>query len=250
MKILYKFRFLFLLGALLVACNDSPKKQETKPIEQTEIKKPELPSTLYVIAPSGLILRETADLDGKRIDKMAYGTKVDILSDQNINNLEVANIPGTMLKVKYRGTIGFAYSGYLTQFSAPQNGENANQYAQRLKTDFPSVNFTTDTKSTEGKTSKLILNLPARSWSEAYLIAKQLYNFPSTFDFPKISGPEESIVKGTPTRKNIVVSSLHIKRNGNALSEISYQEKGKNYSREVQIVQKEDQFVITEQITD
>ncbi len=252
MKASYTIFSLLLSLFLLYSCNDTPKEEKSIPTaEKVETKKPP-PSVLYVIAPSGLILRQQAALDSKRIGKMPYGSTVNVVSpDSTGNTLEVANIPGSMLRVNYKDTTGFAYSGFLTQFSAPKNGEHANQYAQRLKTDFPSVIFETKKGGTaDHAQTKLILTLPARSWSEAFLIAKQLFKLPAEFNFPRLSGPAESTVKGRPTGNNITSISLTAKRTGNSLSGINYTESAKTFERLVEITKKDGVFELMEQVTE
>ena len=242
---------LIALALILASCNDSPKKQQTKPTEKTEATKPESPSKLYVIAPSGLILRERANLDSKRIDKLPYGSAVKVISDQTDNSLEVANIPGSMLNVKYKDTSGYAYSGYLVKFPTPKRGENANQYGQRLKSDYPEVGFKTENKKNENDAStQLILTLPTQNWSEAFLIAKQLYDIPAEFEFPRINGPSQSTFKGSSSRKNITATSLTAKRTDDSLYEIEYSEAGKSFERLVKIIKNDSVFELTEEVTD
>ena len=244
----YKYTLLALLALSILSCGDSPKKETEQPPEVIAEKKPELPAVLYVIAPSGLILRKSADLNSERIDKIPYGGKVDVLTNELTTTLEVANIPGAMLNIKYGDTTGYAFSGYLTQFMTPGNGENANQYAQRLKSDFPEVQFNTD-NGVNNSGTRLVLTLPARDWAEAYLIAKQLFDLPTSFDFPGLKGPQKSVVKVAQARKNSPEASLTATRDKNSLVEINYTGGGKTYTTTVQLRKDGPLYKITQEVT-
>lgn len=94
---------------------------------------------MYVIAPSGLLLRKEDNVDSEQMGKMPYGASVKVLSRPDNSSIEVSGIEGHMIQVQYNDITGYAYDGYLTRFKVPQRKETPERYASRLKEDFPKV---------------------------------------------------------------------------------------------------------------
>ncbi len=74
--------------------------------------------TMYVYAFNGLNIREQQNMNAKVIKKIEFGQKVQILEiPENAydNAIEIENIKGNWLLVKYNNTIGYAFDGYLSK---------------------------------------------------------------------------------------------------------------------------------------
>lgn len=86
-----------------------PKSQNTPKTTKKEAAKPDL----YVIAKSGLKLRDAANLNAKALATVAYGAKVQWLSTDYKKKVKVENTEGYMAKVKADGKEGFMFDGFL-----------------------------------------------------------------------------------------------------------------------------------------
>lgn len=74
--------------------------------------------TMFVYAFNGLNIREQQNMKAKVIEKIEFGQKVQILEiPENAydNAIEIENITGNWLLVKYNNTIGYAFDGYLSK---------------------------------------------------------------------------------------------------------------------------------------
>jgi len=74
--------------------------------------------SLQVLAKSGLTLRDSASMNGKKITAMPFGSIVVGLS--TLTHWEVnGDRPGAWLEVSYNGQKGYAFSGFLTSLTIP-----------------------------------------------------------------------------------------------------------------------------------
>lgn len=89
----------------------------------------EFMAPLSVFAKSGLKLRETADLEGKTLTTIPYGTEIYVIDSLDAHlplydfsfvetkgDLKVGDMSSKMLKVLYDNKIGYVYGGYLLPF--------------------------------------------------------------------------------------------------------------------------------------
>ena len=76
-------------------------------------------STAYVYAPSGLKLRETPSMEGKKLASLPYGTKVKCLDGKIAEPFSVDGLTGNWQKVKYADLQGYLFDGYLAPLPAP-----------------------------------------------------------------------------------------------------------------------------------
>ena len=97
----------FLFFFILLAFALSVFAQETKP-------------DLYVIAKSGLKLREAASLTATPIQTVTFGEKVKWISTDYKKPVTVEGIKGYMAKVSYAGKIGYMFDGFLA-VNTPNN---------------------------------------------------------------------------------------------------------------------------------
>ena len=70
---------------------------------------------LYVLAPSGLSLREYGNLQSDKLAKMPYGTKVKVINAEDQSTMTVGGIKGGMDEVEFNHKKGFAFNGYLSK---------------------------------------------------------------------------------------------------------------------------------------
>lgn len=230
---------------LLMGCKE--EKQEEKIFPETvkpEVEQP-LSNFMYVIAPSGLLLRKEDNLDSEQVGKMPYGASVEVLSRPDNQSIEVAGIADHMIQVRYNDITGYAYNGYLTRFKAPQRKETPERYASRLKKDFPKVSISSGNEAKDkAPATSVQLVIPAGSWSEAYLIAKQLYDIPAEYNFPGLKGPDKSSLQSR--QEHAFSSTLEAERAANTLTSITYTESAKGFSRTVKITQDGALFTLTQ----
>lgn len=91
---------------------------------------------LSVFAKSGLKLRETANLEGKTLATIPYGTEIRVLENldaplplydfsmaETKGDLKVGDISSKMLKILYENKIGYVYGGYLLPFRQIKTNE-------------------------------------------------------------------------------------------------------------------------------
>jgi len=235
---------------LLTGCKEGKKEEKVFPeTVKTEAKVEQLlPNLMYVIAPSGLLLRKEDNLASEQLGKMPYGASVKVLSRPDNSSISVSGIKGHMIQVQYNDITGFAYDGYLTRFKVPQRKETPERYANRLKEDFPKVSAGSgnDEKDKTSTTSTQIV-IPAGSWSEAFLIAKQLYDIPAEYNFPGLEGPDKSSSKSN--QEHAFTSSLEAARAENMLTSITYIESVQGSSRTVKITQNDDLYTLSQNTT-
>lgn len=75
---------------------------------------------LYIIAKSGLKLREAASLTANPIQTVAMGEKVKWISTDYKKSVSVEGINGYMAKVQYAGKTGYMFDGFLA-VNSPNN---------------------------------------------------------------------------------------------------------------------------------
>lgn len=93
---------------------------------QTPEKMPVKNSDYFnVMAGSGLRMRGTPNLKGKKIMVIPYNAQIEKINDGksygtlSVKEFKGFNIEGEWVKVKYKNQEGFVFSGYLTQFPLP-----------------------------------------------------------------------------------------------------------------------------------
>jgi Bacterial SH3 domain len=79
--------------------------------------------TRYAAVKTGISIRENPDAKAKVLDKIAYGEKLaaDFYSD-SIVYINTEGIPGTWVKITYKGKKGYVVSSYLFPFPPPKQG--------------------------------------------------------------------------------------------------------------------------------
>ena len=195
---------------------------------------------LYVLASSGLSLREFGNLQSDKLAKMPYGTKVKVINAEDKATMTVGGIKGGMDEVEFNHKRGFAFNGYLSKYFPPELNITAKGYASELNQYFPDVMYSEEnggTASSPESTQSILL--PQAEWHDAFFIAQGLFDFPKEFDFPNPKGKDEQTVADSKPKKDVWTSELEIKRKDNTLEKISYVYKSKKLDNLV-VIEKTD----------
>ncbi|MEP6700918.1 MAG: SH3 domain-containing protein [Bacteroidota bacterium] len=75
----------------------------------------------YVAAKTGLSIRDKADVNGKVLDKIPYGTKITLLdNNEELNTIRTEGLLGYWRKVKYNNKTGYIIDSYLFPSAPPK----------------------------------------------------------------------------------------------------------------------------------
>ena len=201
---------------------------------------------LYVTASTGLSLREYANLQSKKLAVMPYGTKLRVIDAESNPTMNVSGIVGGMDQVEYNHKTGYAFNGYLSRFFPPDQNISAKGHALELNKYFPDVSYTEAVGgSVSAPTNTESISLPTQNWHEAFFIAKQIFELPSEFKFPRPVGEDLEIIKDSKPKKNSWVSELKITRKNNNFEKIEYLYSSKGFSKLVSIIHEGDSMKIS-----
>ena len=169
------------------SCKEKLPQQTEIALTQISAQSPPEKKTasLYVTAASGLSLRQYNNLKSQKLAVMPYGTKVEIVSLEANNTMNIRGIKGGMHQVLYNNKTGFAFSGYLSELFPPEPGANPKMYIADLQNTHPTASITELVGGTASEPSSTeTLLIPTTKWHEAYLIAQKLYDIPRDFAMP------------------------------------------------------------------
>lgn len=203
---------------------------------------------LYVTASSGLSLRAGSNLNSTKVLTMPYGAQLEFLSSPKDTEMVVAGIEGKMLKVTYQGAQGYAFDGYISALSPPQDHENIEAYAQRIHRDQdPAAMTKTANKKGENYGMTTSIEIPSKNWSETYKIAERLFNLPKSLR-PNFRTPlQESLITNKNKRERTFKDELAvIPTNNGSIKKMVYTYKLKDYSRTVTVTKELERFKIVE----
>jgi hypothetical protein len=214
------------------------KEVETNDLAIVETSIPETSSSyLYVTASTGLSLREYANLQSDKIGLMPYGTKVKVITSEENPTMMIGGIKGGMDQIEFNHKKGFAFNGYLSKFFPPERDISAKGYAGELQEIHDAVIYSESVEGTASEpTNTETLVLPTNQWHEAFYIAKELFDIPSEFVFPKQKGKDHKVIKDKKPKKDVWVSEFHINRKDNALEKLEYIYKAKKFESTVTIL--------------
>jgi len=239
---------------ILASCQNSSQKEQSTTTQSSNLYAEaivESPSSsnpnLYVTAGSGLSLRQGTNLKSKKILTIPYGSQIEHLSSPEHTTMTVAGITGDMIEAEYQGAKGFVFSGYLSSLAPPLEEENVEQYAKRLSTP-ERVIPVTKTKNPKGDAFGLTtsIELPAKSWGEAYLLGQSLFDIPKSIAVDLTNSSKATLSnpkKRTKTKIDEVVISRDDK---NQVNSITYSYALRDYGRTVTITQSGANYLITE----
>jgi len=114
---------------------------------QSALSKVYKPGTkLYVYAPTGLNLRDKADLSGKILTRALFNSKLTVLQAMSTAVFDVDGIPGTWVKVKHDslGLEGYLFDGYLSRI-VPDKGPFDG--LEKMLSNFLTIKSTTDQRT-------------------------------------------------------------------------------------------------------
>jgi hypothetical protein len=79
------------------------------------------PEIYYVAFKTGLSIRDKADVNGKVIDKIPYGTKITLLPYEENPQVHTEGMTGSWRKVKYNNKTGYIIDSYLFLYPPPKS---------------------------------------------------------------------------------------------------------------------------------
>ncbi len=177
---------------------------------------------------------------------MPYGTKVKVINSEKNPTMTIGGIKGGMDEIEFNHKKGFAFNGYLSKFFPPERDISAKGYADELQEVYDAVIYTENVGGTaSAPTNTETLVLPTNQWHEAYYIAKELFDIPSEFKFPKQKGKDHKVIQDKKPKKEVWVSEMHITRKDNALETIEYKYKAKKFESIVVISKEGDKMKIS-----
>lgn len=254
MKINVILTFIFLATSLL-SCDKSKLSEDTATpkllASSTATLSIPAPSVYYVNASSGLSLRAGTNLNSKKILTLPYGAQVAYVSAPKHTEMNVAGITGEMKEVRYQGATGFAFDGYLTTLAPPQLDETIEAYLKRIST--PQKEYTLSKVAHQkgeayGMTTSL--ELPAKSWNEAYKITQRLFQLPKGIQPDFTSKKSSAVIGNGNKRERTKVDELAINiATPGTIDHVLYSYALKGYTRTVTIKKSIDGFTIKEEET-
>lgn len=83
----------------------------------------------YVLINEGAFLFEDSVLSDKKVKKLEYGSKIEVLTGEKKRSYTINGLIGNIVKVKYEDSIGYTFDGYLSKFPPPdRNCKNLQEY--------------------------------------------------------------------------------------------------------------------------
>jgi len=245
--------FCIVLFLGLVSCKDKETAKTATNTEQFEANEAAMeshenqqrgPVYKYVMVPSGLSLRKSNTLDSEKLAGMPFRSRVEVLEERTETAIEVEHIKGGMHKIKYEDKVGYAFSGFLSQFPMPQEEEEGTDaYIAKLKENFSGVNYkskSNDPDFHEGMT--YTYTLPAASWSEAYYLAAAMFQFPTKLGFPGAKGADMETIEDPEKDQDTWDSFLTVEREKNKLKKINFSYRAEGYGYGIDIIRKSDEL--------
>ena len=167
------------------------------------------PGTYYVMAPSGLKLRSTADPASKPMATMPFGAKVELTKEIIVANMTVDQLKGGMAQIKYNNAQGYAFDGYLSQFPPIKARENYEVYIDRVRLLGHSLAYETVYRDLDGYlVDEISIEFPTRDWSEAFILAQSIFKLPRSLSFPAEGNALEETIENPEKEKEVKVLDL------------------------------------------
>ncbi|MFT6150033.1 MAG: hypothetical protein ACJAUH_002730 [Saprospiraceae bacterium] len=199
--------------------DESSTIEEEPPMSGKAIKvKFTNPGDYYVLAASGLRMREGTSLDSEKMNVAEYGKKVNVIIDPQSESILVSGIKGRMLETSYNDKKGYMFGGYLSSIPVPKKSQNMKNYAKQLQQKGYDATYEYQDEKDDEEAGfvymREIMTIPAKSFQEAFLIGKQLNSgfFNGVeFDLPNSSTPKSLTIKDENKIKKIkgIYSTIH-----------------------------------------
>ena len=181
-----------LVAFLFVECGSNPENatnlsdQAEDVMEAVNLSETE---SYYVLATSGLRMREEPSLDGEKLGVVEYGEKVQVNPLDGSKEINVSGIKGQMAKAYYKNDQGYMFTGYMSSIPVPEKGQRPADYARQLKRKGFNAKYD-EVEIDDGMELEEILSIPAKNLEEAFLIGQRLNIFEMDFDLPTNSDPK------------------------------------------------------------
>ncbi len=184
------------------------------PMAVAQSKSPtKVTGTYYIMAPSGLNLRESVEASSEKVARLAYGEKVELLRPASQSDMFVDGIPGGMAQIQTGDHSGYAFDGYLSRFPAPLENQTTEAYVESIRNAYLEVFYESNLRDWGGYIQQEeAITLFGTEWAEAFLIAKQLYRLPAGFAFPSASTDTASIIPNPKGYEHAWTDELAVKR--------------------------------------
>lgn len=186
---------------------------------------------LYVLAPSGLNLRQAADPNSAKLDLVPLGGKITLIAPPAAKNMNIDQLSGGMAQVKYGTKTGFIFDGYLSKFPPPKKAINTEgeykieTYVEKLR-EVPDATVLHEEHTMDYGgiySSESSIHLSTQNWQEAFLIAKLLMNIPPKLLYPKVNRAVETIIPNPDKKEQAWSDELKVERDKTGqLISISY----------------------------
>ncbi len=176
------------------------------------------PGTYYVLAPSGLNLRVSAEPASDRITTIPYGTRVELTASAKDQNMQVDQLPGGMAKVTYGKLEGYVFDGYLSRFPAPVKKESTEQYVQRIRDARQGAMYEKCSRDWDGYyQEEEAITIYLEDWAEAFLLAQRLFEIPEKLLFPQLSASESESFSNPDKEEEVWEDNLTVRRDEQGL---------------------------------
>lgn len=257
MKTVHFISLAVMLTAFMSACKSetqetnpqNPNKESEIALVKESTTNPNLnleQTFKYVVASTGLSLREFNNLNSEKITIMPYGSQVKVLNPEQKITMMVQGIKGGMDEIAFNHKKGYAFNGYLSRYFPPDEDMSFKGYFNELKPVFPEVMYKKIVGESVRKPSTTqIITLPNANWTETFFIAKKLGNIPSYFAFPNPKGKDNQVLTESNSKDKPWVSELRVARHNNQLQTITYYYKNKNITTIITIKKSEDGMQIS-----
>lgn len=200
---------------------------------------------LYVIAKSGLNLRKSADPKSEVIGKIPYGGAVEVI-DGGKMNMNIEGLEGGMAKVKYGTQVGYAFSGFMIRYPAPNPDHEVWQYVKLAREKGIALPYIetrhnyysekgTDMKDWFFEYNEYQLQLEKAAPAEAFLLAKAMFAIPDKMQFPGLEGPAEARQENPDKSPYVYDESLTTVRKNGKLQKMTYYKGGEGGAKTVVI---------------
>lgn len=188
-------------------------------------------TTFYVLAPSGLNLRQAADPNSAKLDLVPLGGKVTLIAPPAAKNMSIDQLSGGMAQVKYGTKTGYIFDGYLSKFPPPKKALNTpgeyklEDYVEKLRENQEITVLHEEHSMDYGGyfSTESSIHLSTQNWQEAFLIAKLLLNIPPKLLYPKVNRAVETTIPNPDKKEQAWTDELTVKRDKTGqLLEIRY----------------------------
>lgn len=142
--------------------------------------------TRYVLAPSGLNLRRSADPKSEILATLPFGASVFLADGTPGEEFSVDHLPGRMVPALKDTTEGYLFDGYLSHLAPPKPFREGNKwdYLRQFAEDHSDEGVVLHLEQDEFSARQGSLFLPNASMASAFLLGKILFFIPGEYLYP------------------------------------------------------------------